>query len=165
MLYNNYAIFGRSKTGKTTFINKNFCNKFDDRHKFVVDFKQQLNVKHRVHSVEKLFLEIAPRVKNSLIIVDDATGILNAGNSLVSDKILYLLNTARHDNNFYIFVYHSVDYYPLRFTAGIHGFIFFNMGEKPENINKRLQVFEKNELYKICEPKQIGQFTAIYKNT
>lgn len=165
MLYNNYAVFGRSKTGKTTFINKNFCDKFDNNHKFAVDFKQQLNVKYRIHSVEKLFLDVAPKVKNSLIVVDDATGILNAGNSLVSDKILFLLNTARHDNNYYIFVYHSVDYYPLRFTAGIHGFIFFNMIEKPNNIDKRLQIFEKNELLKICNPKRIGEFTAIYKNS
>lgn len=165
MLYNNYTVFGKSKTGKTYFINKNFCSKFDNNHKFAVDFKEQLNVKYRIHSVERLFLEIAPKVKNSLIIVDDATGILNGGNSSVSDKILFLLNTARHDNNFYIFVYHSVDYYPLRFTPGIHCFIFFNMGEKPDNIIKRTQIFDKSEVLNICKPKKIGQFTVIYKNS
>jgi len=165
MLYNNYAIFGLSKTGKTTFINKNFCSKFDNKHKFAVDFKQQLDVKNRVHSVEKLFIDIAPKVKNSLFIVDDATGILNAGNSEVNDKILFLLNTARHDNNFYIFVYHSVNYYPLRFTPGIHCFLFFNIGDNINLIDKRLQVFDKKELLKICKPKKIGVFNAIYKNS
>jgi hypothetical protein len=163
MLYNNYAIFGRSQTGKTTFLNEKFVAKFDKENVFAVDFKQQVNTENRLHSIE-LLVEKAKKRKNSLFVIDDGSGILQGGNSTVINDFLFLLNTARHDNNYYIFVYHSTDYFPLKFVAGIHCFIFFTISENAKQVVNKMPVFTPTELKEIEKERQIGEFIAVYKN-
>lgn len=165
MLYNNYAIFGQSGSGKTFFINNNLIPCFKKESVFAVDFKQGLNVlqQNRRHSVETLLMEAKTR-KNSMFIIDDGTGILKAGNSNVISDILFLLNTARHDNNYYVFVYHGTGFYPQAFTAGIHGFVFFEISDTSKQIESNIPVFTHDEVKAIKMKKQKYKSVTIYKN-
>lgn len=163
MLYNNYAIFGRSQTGKTTFINQKFVERFNKKKVFAVDFKQQIKTDNRLHSVS-LLVQKAKETKNGLFIIDDGSGILAAGNDKVNNDFLFLLNTARHDNNYYIFVYHDVAYFPARFTAGIHAFIFFAVSNNQKQISSHIPAFSSTELKIIERERKQGEFICIYKN-
>lgn len=173
MLYNNYVIVGKSGSGKTTFINQNLVPVVPKENIFAVDFKQTLNVlqQNRRHSIETLLMEAKSR-KNSMFIIDDATGILKAGNSNILSDFLFLLNTARHDNNFYIFVYHGVRFFPEAFTPGIHGYVFFEIDDTPKQVESKLPIFTPEELKALTMKKQPFKYptftgrelAVVYKN-
>lgn len=167
MLYNNYVVLGMSNTGKTTFINQEIIPVFKKENVYALDFKGSLDVmqQNRRHTVETLIME-AKGKKNCLFVVDDGTGVLKAGNSNVISDLLYLLNTARHDNNYYVFVYHGTAYYPLAFTPGIHAFIFFPLSDTREQVMKNIPSLSPDEIKAVMmKKKPCGQFVAIYKNT
>jgi len=173
MLYNNYALFGKSGSGKTQFIKQKFIPLFKPENVMAIDFKGSLGLKpSQLCHVPEILCMKAKTSKNSLFIVDDATGILKAGNSNVVNDFLFLLNTARHDNNYFIFVYHSTLNYPETFTSGIHCFIFFPFQDTRELIQKRLPIMEDHELKAITMKKEPfvypdftgREFVAVYKN-
>lgn len=173
MLFNNYCIFGKSGSGKTSFVNQKLLSILPIENVFAVDFKQTLKVlqQNRRATIETLLMEAKSR-KNSMFIIDDATGLLRAGNSNIVNDFLFLLNTARHDNNFYIFVFHGVKFFPEAFTSGIHAFIFFAIDDTTKQIEGKVPIFDKDELKAATMKKRKyvypsflgGEFAAIYKN-
>jgi len=173
MLYNNYCLFGKSGTGKSTLINQKFISIMPKENVFAVDFKQTLNVlpQNRRATLDTLLMEAKSR-KNSMFIVDDGTGLLRAGNSNIVNDFLFLLNTARHDNNFYIFVFHGVKFFPEAFTSGIHAFIFLPIDDNQKQVLNKIPIFDSTELKAITMKKKPfkyptflgGEMAVIYKN-
>lgn len=163
-LRNRYAIFGVSGCGKTTFINKKIIPAFDKSSVFAFDMKQSLDViqENRVPSLQVL-TEKAKTSSNSVFIVDDGTGVLRAGNSNIINDFLYLLNTARHENNYFIFVFHDIKFFPQAFECAIDCYCFFEIKAKIEHMELKFSVFDDKENKAAICKKQPYKPIIIYK--
>jgi GTPase SAR1 family protein len=163
MINNSFAIFGKSGSGKTTFINEMILPQFPEEKIFCIDYKEGIkgNVK-RLFNISDL-LDIAENKKNSVFIFDDISGNLRKGNNLNIERLKNLLGVRRHDNNYYIFVYHSIFFFPQVLEYLIDWFIFFETGEKKENILNYFTQFNESEALAASMKKDPFKYAAIKK--
>jgi uridine kinase len=162
-IMNSFVIFGRSGSGKTTLVNE-LIKKINAKKVYAIDFKEQIfseNVQ-RLVSVEEL-VSIAKKQKNCIFIIDDATGILRKGNYNYLQELQYLLSTRRHDNNYYVFVYHSIYYFNNMLEALIDFFIFFDISEKSSDIEKYFSSFTEEECKAASMKKGLYKYVIIKK--
>ena len=162
-IMNSFVIFGKSGCGKTTFVNQ-LIKKIDSQKVYAIDFKEQLNHENikRLISVEDLVAS-AKNEKNAVFIIDDATGILRKGNYSYLQELQYLLSTRRHDNNFYIFVFHSIYYFNNMLEPLIDFFVFFDISEKMSDIEKYFSSFTEEECKAAVMKKGLFKYVVIKK--
>jgi len=162
-IMNSFVVFGKSGSGKTTFVNE-LIKKIDSQKVFAIDFKEQIqheNIK-RLISIEDL-VAIAKKEKNAVFIIDDATGILRKGNYNYLQELQYLLSTRRHDNNYYIFVFHSIYYFNNMLEPLIDFFIFFDISEKINDVEKYFSSFTEEECKAAVMKKGLFKYVVIKK--
>lgn len=162
-IMNSFVVFGKSGSGKTTFVN-DLIKKIDSQKVYAIDFKEQLkheNIK-RLISVEEL-VNVAKKEKNAVFVIDDATGVLRKGNYSYLQELQYLLSTRRHDNNYYIFVFHSIYYFNNMLEPLIDFFIFFDISEKINDIEKYFSSFTEEESKAAVMKKGLFKYVVIKK--
>jgi len=162
-IMNSFVIFGKSGCGKTTFVNQ-LIKKIDSQKVYAIDFKEQLNHEkiQRLISVDEL-VNIAKKEKNAVFVIDDATGILRKGNYSYLQEMQYLLSTRRHDNNYYIFVFHSIYYFNNMLEPLIDFFVFFDVSEKISDIEKYFSSFTEEECKAAVMKKGLFKYVIIKK--
>ena len=162
-IMNSFVIFGKSGCGKTTFVNQ-LIKKIDSQKLYAIDFKEQINHENikRLIRVEDL-VNIAKKEKNSVFVIDDATGVIKKGNYNYLQDLQYLLSTRRHDNNFYIFVFHGIYYFNNMLEPLIDFFIFFDVSEKINDIEKYFSSFTEEECKAAVMKKGLFKYIVIKK--
>jgi uridine kinase len=162
-IMNSFVIFGKSGCGKTTFVNQ-LIKKIDSQKVYAIDFKEQLNHEkiQRLISVDEL-VNIAKKEKNAVFVIDDATGILRKGNYSYLQEMQYLLSTRRHDNNYYIFVFHSIYYFNNMLEPLVDFFVFFDVSEKISDIEKYFSSFTEEECKAAVMKKGLFKYVIIKK--
>jgi uridine kinase len=162
-IMNSFVIFGKSGCGKTTFVNQ-LIKKIDSQKVYAIDFKEQLNHEkiQRLISVDEL-VNIAKKEKNAVFVIDDATGILRKGNYSYLQEMQYLLSTRRHDNNYYIFVFHSIYYFNNMLEPLVDFFVFFDVSEKISDIEKYFSSFTEEECKAAVMKKGLFKYVVIKK--
>ena len=162
-IMNSFVVFGKSGSGKTTFVNE-LIKKIDCQKVYAIDFKEQIQHEKvkRLITVEDL-VAIAKKEKNAVFIIDDATGILRKGNYSYLQELQYLLSTRRHDNNFYVFVFHSIYYFNNMLEPLIDFFVFFDISEKTNDVEKYFSSFTDEECKAAVMKKGLFKYVVIKK--
>jgi uridine kinase len=162
-IMNSFVIFGKSGSGKTTFVNE-LIKKIDADKVYAIDFKEQIQHERikRLISVEDL-VAIAKKEKNAIFVIDDATGILRKGNYNYLQELQYLLSTRRHDNNYYIFVFHSIYFFNNMLEPLIDFFVFFDISEKISDVEKYFSSFNQEECKAAVMKKGLFKYVIIKK--
>lgn len=159
---NSFVIIGRAGSGKTTFINQKIISNLPTAKKYAIDHKEGLQGVERLATIEEL-IEKAKKYKNSLFIIDDASGNLRKGNSNNIDELIRLLSVRRHDNNYYVFVFHSIFFFPQRLESLIDYFIFADISEKQKDLEKYFCSFNENEIKAATMKKGLYRYVVIKK--
>jgi len=162
-IMNSFVVFGKSGSGKTTLVNE-LIKKINSQRVYAIDFKEQLICEHikRLISIEEL-VEIAKKEKNAVFVIDDATGVLRKGNYSYLQELQYLLSTRRHDNNYYIFVFHSIYYFNNMLEPLVDFFVFFDIAEKMSDIEKYFSSFNEEECKAAVMKKGLFNYVVIKK--
>lgn len=160
---NSFVIFGRAGCGKSTFAT-DLIRKIGAKEIFAIDFKEQIQIDDikRFTDVSEI-LEFAKKKKNAVFIIDDASGNLRKGNNNNIEDLKRLLSVRRHDNNYYIFVFHSIYYFPTQLEPLIDFFIFFDLSEKQKDFERVFVSFEEKEIIAAASKKGLYNYIVIKK--
>lgn len=161
-LMNCIVIIGDSQTGKTTFAKK-FLDFFPENKVHLIDFKMQFPENLKRYSDISEMIDVAKKVKNSLFIFDDATGLITRNASQIHNDLLFLLNTRRHDNNYYIFIFHSIAAFPVILECAVDFWVYFKTSDNPKKIMDRCSSLTEEEAKILGSKKNPFEYKIVWK--
>lgn len=166
-LLNTLVIIGNSGVGKTTFVKKILENMENSglakENVHIIDFKSQFPDEYKKYSDVTEMVNVAKTSKNSLFIFDDATGLLTRNASQIHNDLLFLLNTRRHDNNYYIFIFHTIKAFPVILECAVDVWIYFQTNNTPKIISDRCGSLTEDEAKKLGSKKNPYEYIAVFK--
>lgn len=162
-LQNTMVIIGNSGVGKTTFAKK-IVDLFPVNNVHLIDFKQQFGDEYKKYSDIIEMIEMAKKSKNSLFLFDDATGLITRNASQIHNDLLFLLNTRRHDNNYYIFIFHTIKAFPVILECAVDVWIYFQTSDTPKLIMDRCNSLTEEEAKILGSKKNPYEYIALYKS-
>jgi DNA helicase HerA-like ATPase len=124
MFSKSVAIVGMTGTGKNYNLDVMFLRKMPSKKKYIADVSREYNIPFYGidNFMEKLVqqkitvmpdktkrIELITKVKDSLIVIDEATLFFD---SHKNKELEHLLVSKRHDNNFIILLFHSLSDFP-----------------------------------------------------
>ena len=137
------GLFGEKGSGKSSFckeelLQKRYNGKYnlislDRRNEYgKLGLKKHLNISGWLppNHIEDLFVY----AKDSVFIIEEATGRFKGS---ISNKMEDILNGARHDNNRYIFCFHSLGSCPPQLIKYIDWVVLFNTNESEDSVNSK----------------------------
>jgi Cdc6-like AAA superfamily ATPase len=142
------AITGNTGTGKTSFV-KSIAKKFRRVAVFDINNEYQ-SFKIRFYDTEQL-LNFLEKNKNMLVIVDEATAFFSYRN--YNNELNKLLQLRRHNNHFFIFIYHSNNFIPKYLRFYLNYLIVFKQNTDILELNSvKIEIPNENfkfNIYKI----------------
>lgn len=167
-LLNTIVVIGNSGVGKTTFA-KNIIetlknNGLKNENIHIIDFKSQFENEYKKYSDITEMINVAKTSKNSLFIFDDATGLLTRNASQIHNDLLFLLNTRRHDNNYYVFIFHTIKAFPIILECAIDVWVYFQTNDTPKTIMERCNSLDEKEAKILGSKKNIYEYVALFKS-
>jgi len=134
---NCHIVVGATGTGKTTYI-KNIIKRVNKNALFIYDVNKEYTAYFPYKFTDfETFIESASRIKNGVIILEEATIFLSNRSS--NDYLRSILVRKRHTNTFIILVFHSMRSVP-RYIYELANYItIFHTNDSPDMTAKELK--------------------------
>lgn len=130
-----FVVVGKTGSGKTTFVKENFTDEIFDKDKlFIHDINDEYGV-GRWEGKWPEWLKQMEKRTNSIIIIEEATANMDSRKDF--DEIRHKLTLKRHDNNTFVFVFHSLARIPNSIIYLVDGWYIFQTHDNPKLVNQK----------------------------
>ena len=141
------AVIGRKRAGKTT-LTASLIKRLNRPQTFIYDVNNEYTRKFGCKNdytgevQPDLFLHVASKQKNALLVFEEATTYLS--NKGREKELVDLIYRSRHTNNVIILIFHSLADYPRYIYSGTDFIALFKTNDFRQSLDNK---FRKNEAF------------------
>lgn len=138
-----YLIIGFAGSGKSTLTRKLINHKnqliFDVNNEYKLPFDNKLPQSRFIGDYDE-FVEVSEKKKNTFVVFEDATGFFSGR---VNTKTMRAIVKRRHQNNNYLFLFHSIHQVPKGLFLHANYLAIFKTNDIIEDVLKKFPKLEE----------------------
>lgn len=128
------CVIGKTESGKSTWVKKELEH-VPTKNQFIFDYQGEYKNSSGIKDFDT-FVSHAIRLKNSVIVFEEATVYITGHNIQKNVKDLLVSKSSHHNNNVLIFVFHSIRKVPVSLYEMTDLIVLFETNDRADEIRK-----------------------------